>query len=64
MKKPPLPEPSGAVQTKLAHLRNRKAALDELILCMEQYRLYQIPTPKKQGKAKTGGAARQLAGAA
>jgi hypothetical protein len=41
------PEAPGAIQARLAYLRLRKAALDELILSLERYSVYEIPTPKK-----------------
>src|SRR5438477_11358062 len=36
-------EAPGAIRARLAYLRSRKAALDELIHCMEQYALYLSP---------------------
>jgi hypothetical protein len=48
MKKPPPLQTPGDVQIKLKHLRNRRAALDELILCMERYTLYQMPAMLKK----------------
>ena len=41
------PEAPGAIQAKLAYLRLRKAALDELILSLERYSVYQLPPPRK-----------------
>jgi hypothetical protein len=41
------PEAPGAIQARLAYLRLRKAALDELILSLERYSVYELPTPKK-----------------
>ena len=41
------PEASGAIQARLAYLRLRKAALDELILSLERYSVYQLPQPQK-----------------
>jgi hypothetical protein len=41
------PEAPGAIQTRLAYLRLRKAALDDLILSLERYSIYQIHTPEK-----------------
>jgi len=65
MKKPPPLQNPGDVQVKLKHLRNRKAALDELILCMERYTLYQMPAVlKKPVKTEGVDLARPLAGAA
>jgi hypothetical protein len=37
------PEPSGAIRARLTYLRNRKAALDELILSFERYAEYALP---------------------
>jgi hypothetical protein len=37
------PEAPGAIQAKLAYLRLRRAALDELILSLERYSVYQTP---------------------
>jgi hypothetical protein len=37
------PETSGAIRARLAYLRNRKAALDETILCLERYEKYCLP---------------------
>lgn len=65
MKKPPLPETPGAVRAKLVHMRNKKAALDELILCMERYKVYQLPVARKRpGRFKSSPSDRRLAGAA
>ena len=59
------PDAPGAIQAKLAYLRLRKAALDELILSLERYSVYELPqarkvrsTPLKQVRM------RRLAGAA
>jgi hypothetical protein len=41
------PEAPGAIQARLAYLRLRKTALDELILSMERYSIYELPTPRK-----------------
>ena len=41
------PEAPGAIQARLAYLRLRKAALDELILSLERYSVYQIPVSRK-----------------
>jgi hypothetical protein len=62
------PETAAAVQTKLTQLmelRAQKAALDELILCMERYALYHShavrrPPGRATGRKATG----RLAGAA
>jgi hypothetical protein len=37
------PQTSGAIQTRLTHLRNRKAALDEVIASLERYAVYAPP---------------------
>jgi hypothetical protein len=59
------PDPSGAIQTKLAYLQLRKAALDDLILSLERYLVYEIPSPRplKRKAAKQEKIGR-LAGAA
>ncbi len=41
------PEAPGAIQARLAYLRLRKAALDELILSLEKYLIYELPACKK-----------------
>jgi len=41
------PETPGAIQAKLAYLRLRKIALDELILCLERYSVYEVPIRRK-----------------
>ena len=41
------PKAPGAIQARLAYLRLRKAALDELILSLERYSVYELPTPRK-----------------
>ena len=60
------PETPAAIQAKLAYFRNRKAALDELIRCLERYtKVHQFPSAR--GRAGTGRAEtkpRRLAGAA
>lgn len=63
------PDAPGAIQAKLAYLRLRKAALDELILSLERYSVYELPparkvrwTPPKQGPKQAR--MRCLAGAA
>jgi hypothetical protein len=54
------PETPGVVQAKLTHLRKRREALDELILCLERYVVYQAP-----GRLiAPGKVVRRLAGAA
>jgi hypothetical protein len=37
------PETSGAIRARLADLRNRKAALDEVIASLERYAVYALP---------------------
>ena len=46
------PEAPGAIRARLAHLRSRKAALDELIHCMERYALYLSPARKAPGRPR------------
>ena len=41
------PEAPGAIQARLAYLKLRKAALDELILSLERYMVYELPVPSK-----------------
>jgi hypothetical protein len=41
------PDAPGAIQAKLAYLRLRKAALDELILSLERYSVYELPQARK-----------------
>ncbi len=41
------PEAPGAIQARLAYLRLRKAALDELILGLERYSVYELPPARK-----------------
>jgi hypothetical protein len=41
------PGAPGAIQAKLQHLRNRRQALDELILSMERYSVYELPHPRR-----------------
>jgi hypothetical protein len=40
------PEVPAAIRARLAYLRSRKAALDELIRCMERYQSYLSPARK------------------
>ena len=40
------PEVPAAIRARLAYLRGRKAALDELIHCMERYQSYLSPARK------------------
>jgi hypothetical protein len=59
------PEASGAIQARLAYLRLRKAALDELILSLERYSVYQLPKPQKLRRGpQSQTRATRLAGAA
>ena len=58
------PQIPGAIQARLAHLQNRKAALDALIASLERYAVYQLPSRKPPGKAGSGAVGRRLAGAA
>jgi hypothetical protein len=41
------PDAPGAIQAKLAYLRLRKVALDELILSLERYLVYELPPARK-----------------
>jgi hypothetical protein len=60
-----LPDSPGAILAKLAYLRFRKAALDELILSLERYAVYELPQPKKiRAESADPARARRLAGAA
>jgi hypothetical protein len=59
------PDAPGAIQAKLAYLRLRKAALDDLIVSLERYLVYEITAtgaaqPKRPKTQKVG----RLAGAA
>jgi len=60
------PEAPGAIQARLAYLRLRKAALDELILSFERYSVYELPPQPKKTPAESKGPSRvsRLAGAA
>jgi len=40
------PEVPAAIRARLAYLHSRKAALDELIYCMERYQSYLSPARK------------------
>ena len=42
----PSPEAPGVIRARLAYLRRRKAALDELIHCLERYEVYLTPAHK------------------
>jgi hypothetical protein len=46
------PEAPGAIRARLAYLHSRKAALDELIHCMERYELYLSSTRKPSNRAR------------
>jgi hypothetical protein len=46
------PEAPGAIRARLAYLRSRKAALDDLIHCMERYESYL--SPARQPPARPG----------
>ena len=52
MKRKTSPEVPGAIRARLAYLRSRKAALDELIHCMERYALYLSPAGKAPGRPR------------
>ena len=41
------PDSSGAIQARLAYLRLRKEALDDLIQSLERYSAFEIPIRKK-----------------
>jgi hypothetical protein len=60
------PETPAAIQAKLAYFRNRKAALDELIHCLERYtKVYQFPSQRRRaGAGQAESKPRRLAGAA
>jgi hypothetical protein len=59
------PETPGAIQAKLAYLRLRKAALDELILSLERYSVYELPQARKiRSEPPKQIRVRRLAGAA
>ena len=59
------PDAPGAILAKLAYLRLRKAALDDLILSLEHYLVYELPPVRKVRVERTQPAqARRLAGAA
>jgi len=47
------PQVSGAIRARLAYLHTRKAALDELIHCMERYELYASPGRKRARPRRT-----------
>ena len=59
------PEAPGAIQARLVYLRLRKAALDELILALERYSVYELPPRRKaQPEPSRLGRPSRLAGAA
>jgi hypothetical protein len=62
------PETSGAIQARLADLRNRKAALDEAIASLERYAIYSLHPgariPKRAPKVAQMKNDARLAGAA
>lgn len=63
------PEAPGAIRARLAYLQNRKAALDELIHCMERYELYSSLAPQPVARQRLRKSVqepplRRLAGAA
>jgi len=59
------PDRPGAILAKLAYLRLRKAALDDLIQSMERYSVYQLPPAKGvQSQRLPQARTRRLAGAA
>jgi hypothetical protein len=45
------PEALGDIQARLAHLRLRKAALDNLIISLEQYSEFESAPPRKMEPA-------------
>jgi len=59
------PETPTAIQERLAYLQTRKAALDELILCLERYAFDQVASPgQSPGSMHFEGLVRHSAGAA
>lgn len=59
------PERPRAIQAKLAYLRLRKAALDDLIQSLERYLIYELPHRKRvQSETRRQIKTRRLAGAA
>ncbi len=59
------PDTSGAIQARIAYLLNRRAALDELILCMERYTAQQVTWRRRPlGTVRADDTAGRLAGAA
>jgi hypothetical protein len=53
------PEAPGAIQAKLAYLRLRKAALDELILSLERYSVYEL-TPQRKAMSEPSRSERSI----
>ena len=59
------PDAPGAILAKLAYLRLRKAALDELIMSLERYMVYELPPARKiRAESANPAQVRRLAGAA
>ena len=59
------PEPSGAIQARLAYLQLRKAALDDLIHSLERYLVYELPhTPQSPSRQPAAVRASRIMGAA
>jgi hypothetical protein len=62
------PETSGAIRARLIDLRNRKAALDEVIASLERYAVYAMPPgavmPQRAPKVVQMKGDERLAGAA
>jgi len=59
------PETPVAIRAKLTHLRNRKRVLDELIVCLERYAIYEVPGGRcRPWKARSERPDGRLAGAA
>lgn len=58
------PETPGAVQVRLAYYRNRKAALDELISCLEHYVACHSPAPRNPPRPEAEDRSGDFVGAA
>lgn len=59
------PETLAAIQARLAHLRKRKRAIDQLIRSLERYSIYDVPVVKPATPYCCSSCRRQrLAGAA
>jgi hypothetical protein len=57
-----VPENPGVIQALLTHLRDRKAALNDLIFCLERYSIYKFPQPRRSpGKQRAETAPRRVA---